>query len=87
MKNLKELVFEALDNALEGDADFRDYDPKSVADDLVMYDDGLEDVEPKLLVEHVVAWQESRREKGHNSRESRMARGAYLGQVARKSEI
>lgn len=86
MKNLKKLVFEALDNALENDYDMVDDNPMEVADDLVLYDVGLEDVEPKLLVEHVRDWQKSKREASPNSRESRMARGAYLGQVAPKSE-
>lgn len=79
MKNLKKLVFEALDNALGNEYDLRTDDPMDVAYDLVAYDSGLEDVEPKLLVEHIVDWQKSKREEGSNSPEVRKARGAYLG--------
>ena len=86
MKNLKELVFEALNNALENEYDFRLTNPVEVAADLVDYDASFEYDRPVDLVVHIVAWQKSKREEGPNSRESRMARGAYLGQVAPKSE-
>jgi hypothetical protein len=56
---MRDLVFEALDNAAGSGYDQRDVDPAEIARDLTDACSDFEDVEPEALIPHVKAWQDA----------------------------
>lgn len=60
MRLIKEIVHEALDNALEGGYDRRLLPADEVSVDLLIYCSDLEDLEVEDIIEHVKDWQNRR---------------------------
>lgn len=56
-----ELIAELLDNALDNGYDFRDTNPFLVAEDMIQCSDQVEDCEPEVLLDGIMAWQESKK--------------------------
>lgn len=57
MNDLRERVFEALNNAVANGYDMREWAPSEVAVDLLDHDAGLEHLEPDDVLPHIIEWQ------------------------------